>query len=65
MADPVHEIIIGVIVAIIIGVLSGGVGAYVAVRVLANEIKWINRIIDKHDKEIDRLHEIVGANHGG
>lgn len=50
------EIIVGVIVSIIVGLASGGLGAFVAVKVLANEIKWINRILDKHDKEIDRLH---------
>lgn len=53
------ELIVGIIVSIVVGICSGGLGAYVAVKVLANEIKWMNRILDKHDVEIDRLHSRV------
>ena len=52
-----HEILYAIISSVVIGVLSGALGAYVAIKVLTNEIKWINRILDKHDMEIDRLHD--------
>lgn len=54
--DFTFELIVGIVVSIVVGICSGGLGAYVAVKVLANEIKWMNRILDKHDVEIDRLH---------
>ena len=56
-----QELIIGIVVSMIVGICSGGLGGYIAIKVMANEIKWMNRILDKHDKEIDRLHDRVNA----
>ena len=47
-----HEIIIAVVVAVTTGIASGGLGSYVAIKVLTNEIKWMNRMITRHDEEL-------------
>lgn len=51
------ELLVAVVTSVIVGVASGAIGAYVTIKVLTNEIKWINKILEKHDKEIDRLHD--------
>lgn len=47
-----HEILIAVVAAVTTGIASGGLGSYVAIKVLMNEIKWMNRMITKHDEEL-------------
>jgi hypothetical protein len=51
------QIIAALICVLITGFLSGALGAYVSIKVFTNEIKWINKMLDKQDKEIDRLHD--------
>jgi len=57
----VGQIIISLIVVMMTGVMSGFGGAWVAIRVLGKEIEWINKILDKHDKEIDRIHDRMSS----
>lgn len=47
---------LGFVIAMLTGVMSGFGGAWVAIRVLGKEVEWINKMLDKHDKSIDRLH---------
>ncbi len=53
------QLILGVVIVMMTGIMSGFGGAWVAIRVLGKEIEWINKILDKHDNDIDRLHDRI------
>lgn len=50
------HLVITFVGSLVTGVLSGFGGAYVAIKVMGKEIEWINKTLDKHEKNIDILH---------
>lgn len=56
MESMTTELVMQFAATLIVGVMSGFAGAWIAIRVLGKEVEWINKTLDKHDKSIDRLH---------
>jgi hypothetical protein len=51
----VSDIILQLVVSAVVGFASGAGGVYVAVKIQANDITWINRILENHDERLQFL----------